>query len=61
MFESRQQRLKEKDIYYTGLPGQFEDGEAMYEVDIPTNTEEQGTDQYQICLLAQLWKEILLD
>ena len=32
--------------YYTGLPGQSEDEEAMYKVDISTDTEGLGTDQY---------------
>ena len=38
--------LKEKVTYYAGLPDQFEDEEAMSELDIPIGTEELGTDQY---------------
>ena len=39
MFESREQKPKEV-TYSVRLPGQFEDEEAMYEVNIPTDTEE---------------------
>ena len=38
--------VRKKLLFYAGLPGQVEDEEAMYEVDIPTDTEELGTDQY---------------
>ena len=37
VFESRQQKLKEEVTYYTWLPRQFMDEEAVYEVDIPTD------------------------
>ena len=45
VFERREPKVKEEVSYYAGLPGQFKDEKAMYEVDIPTDTEEQGTDQ----------------
>ena len=38
--------MKEEVTYYAGLPGQLEDEEAIYEEDIPTDTEELGTYQY---------------
>ena len=47
MFESREQNLKEEVSYYAGLPGQFEDEEVMYEVDIPIDCKELGSDQYE--------------
>ena len=37
-------KLKEEATYYAGLPGQLDDEEAMYEKDIPTDTEELGND-----------------
>ena len=46
VFVSREQMLKEEVTYYTGHAGQFEEKEAMYEVKIPTDTEDLGTDQY---------------
>ena len=46
MFESREQKWKEEVTYFTGLPGEFEDEEAIYEEDIPTVTGEQGTGHY---------------
>ena len=46
MFWGRQQNLKEEVSYCAGPPGQLKDKEAMYEVDIPTDTKELGTDQY---------------
>ena len=39
-------KLQEEVPYKTGLLVQFEDEKAMYEVDIPTDTEEPVTDQY---------------
>ena len=46
VFERIEQKLKEEVTYYAGLPGQCEGEEAMYQVNIPTDLEEQGTDQY---------------
>ena len=43
--ERQNQELKEEVTYYVGLLGQFKDEEAIYE-DIPTDLEEQRTDQY---------------
>ena len=45
-FESREQRLKEEMVYYAGLPAQFKGEDTMYDINIPTDTEELGTDQY---------------
>ena len=46
MFERREQREEKKEVtYYAGLPGQFKDEEAIYEENIPTDSE-GGTDQY---------------
>ena len=47
-FERREQKLREGVTYYAGLPGEFNDEEAMYEVDIPPHVEEQRTDKYDI-------------
>ena len=44
--EENKQKLKEEVPYYAGLPGQFEDDEAMYHKNIWTHSEEQETDQY---------------
>ena len=44
-FEKKEHMLKEEVTYYAGPPGQFEDEEVIYEVDIPSYTKEQGTDQ----------------
>ena len=46
MLERREQKLREEVTFYDGHPRQFKDEEAMYEVDIPTDTEELGTGQY---------------
>ena len=46
VFESTEQKLKEEVTYYVGLAGPLNDKEAMYEVDIFTDTEEPETDQY---------------
>ena len=45
MFQRREQKLQEEVTYYVRLPAQFEDEEAMYEENTPTDTEEQGPDQ----------------
>ena len=47
VFEDREQRLRREVVYYAGLPGQFEDEEAMYEKDVPTDMEGPGNDQYR--------------
>ena len=46
VFESREQNLKEEVTGYAGLPGQFEDEEAMYEVNSYMYTQELRTDPY---------------
>ena len=46
VFERRKQKLMEEVTYYPGPPGQFKNEEAMYEEDIPKDTEEQGTDHF---------------
>ena len=38
--------LKEEFTYYAGLPEQFEDEDAIYQVDSSTETEEVGNEQY---------------
>ena len=56
VFKKREQKLKEEVTY---CAGQFEDEEDIYEVDVSTDTEELGTEQYYSkdssnVLLAQL-------
>ena len=46
VFESREQKLEKEIIYYARLPGQFKNEEAIYEEDIPMDTVELGTGQY---------------
>ena len=45
-FENRKQKWKEEVSYSAGLRGQFGDEKAMYEADIPTDTDKLGPDQY---------------
>ena len=40
------QKMMEKVTFYAWLLGQFKEEEAMYEVDIPTDPQELGTEQY---------------
>ena len=51
----REQKLEEEVTYYGGLPVQVEDGEAIYEVDIPTDTVELWTDHYKWRLIRYVY------